>query len=62
MNNLKSSIFNINLDVDEQHYIYNTSSNTLIQVDKDLLDFMDNDEIAFLILIAKSKNYHLYIM
>ena len=31
MNNLKSSIFNINLDVDEQHYIYNTSSNTLIQ-------------------------------
>ena len=48
MNNLKSSIFNINLDVDEQHYIYNTSSNTLIQVDKDLLDFMDNDEIAFL--------------
>ena len=48
MDNLKTSIFNIDLDVDNQHYIYNTLSNTLIQVDKNLEEFTDNDEIEFL--------------
>ncbi len=48
MDNLKTSIFNIDLDVDNQHYVYNTLSNTLIQVDKNLEEFTDNDEIEFL--------------